>query len=67
MGPTFLVFIGVYGEDQLTAQRLFSTLGLLSMLRRIGGAFLVRSIFLTYEADVAVQRIKVKLSMVNYS
>ena len=59
-GFTFIVFVAVAGESELTSQRLFSTLALLFLLRRVGGAFLVTSIFSTYEANVAVQRIQVR-------
>ena len=59
VGMTFLVFVAAGGE--LTPQRVFTTLSLLSQLRRTSGAYLVRSFFLLNEASVALQRIQVPL------
>ena len=58
-GLTFIVFLAISSGEELTAQRVFSSLALLSLLRRIGGAHLIKSIFLTHELKVAIQRIQV--------
>lgn len=58
-GLTFIVFLAMTNPEELTAQRVFSSLALLSLLRRIGGAHLIKGIFLTHEVKVAVQRLQV--------
>ncbi len=56
-GTTFLVYVGAGGE--LTAQRVFTTLSLINVLRRISVTFIVRCFFNLYEASVANSRIQV--------
>lgn len=58
-GLTFIVFLAMTNRENLTAQRVFSSLALLSLLRRIGGAHLIKAIFLTHEVKVAVKRLQV--------
>ena len=60
-GVTFLVYAGSGGE--LSAQRVFTTLSLVNILRRISVTFIVRCFFLLYEASVANSRIQVCLVM----
>ncbi len=57
MGVTFLTFVATGGE--LTPQRVFTTLSLLTLLRRTNGTFLIRGFFLLNEASVALHRIQV--------
>ena len=56
-GTTFLVYIGS-GQD-VSAQQVFTTLALISVIRRNGINFLTRCFFQIYEASVATSRIQV--------
>ena len=56
-GTTFLVYIGS-GQD-VSTQQVFTTLALISVIRRNGVIFLTRCFFLIYEASVATSRIQV--------
>lgn len=56
-GTTFLVYAGSGGE--LSAQRVFTTLALVDLLRRISVTLIVHCFFLLYEASVANSRIQV--------
>ena len=57
VGMTFLVFVATGGE--LTPQRVFTTLSLLSQLWRTNGFFLIWNFFFLNEVSVALQRIQV--------
>jgi len=56
-GTTFLVYAGTGGE--LTAQKVFTTLSLVNVLRQITVIFVVDAFYLMYEASVANTRIQV--------
>ena len=62
LGLSVIVFVATGGE--LTARRVFTSLALLSHVRRISGAFLIRGIFLLYEAHVATTRIQVSQDLI---
>ena len=57
MGLMFIIFAAT--GNSLQAQQVFTSLALLSVLRRIGAGYLIRCFFLVYEMNVAVQRIQV--------
>ena len=57
LGLMFIIFAATGNSPQ--AQQVFTSLALLSLLRRIGAAFLIRCFFLVYEMNVAVQRLQV--------
>ena len=56
-GTTFLVYTG--SERELNAQRVFTTLSLVNLLRQITVIFVVDAFYLMYEASVANARIQV--------
>ena len=57
MALTFLTFVGTGGD--LTPRRVIITLSLLGFLRNISASFLIRAVFLLFEAKVAFVRIQV--------
>ena len=64
-GTVFLVYAGSGGE--LTAQRVFTTLSLINIVRRISVTFIIRCFFHLYEASVANTRIQVSLCVCHIS
>ena len=59
MAITFLVFVGTGGE--LNPRRVIITLSLLGFLRNISASFLIRCVFLLFEAKVGFTRIQVSI------
>ncbi len=57
VGTTFLAYAGTGGE--LNAQRVFTILSLIEVLRKISVSFVVQGFFNLYEATVANSRIQV--------
>ena len=57
MAITFIVFVKTGGI--LTPRRVIVVLSLLTFLRTVGATFLIRAIFLLFEAKVALTRIQV--------
>ena len=54
---TFVTFVKTGGT--LTPRRVIVTLSLLNFLRTVGATFLIRAIFLLFEAKVALKRMQV--------
>ena len=57
LGLMFIILAATGDPPQ--AQQVFTSLALLSLLRKVGSAYLVRSFFYAYEMNVAVRRIQV--------
>ena len=57
MAITFIMFVRTGGV--LTPRRVIVTLSLLGFLRTVSATFLIRAIFLLFEARVALTRIQV--------
>ena len=57
MSITFLTYVGT--GNTLTPRKVIITLSLLTFLRNISASFLIRAVFLLFEAKVAFTRIQV--------
>lgn len=61
MAIAFMTYVRTGGT--LTPRRVIVTLSLIGFLRTLGISFLIRAIFLLFEAKVAVTRIQVPCNM----